>query len=303
MSDNPSCRYVDGDAEASVSYYPYELAGMPSPDAYNHSLKYLPTLWSAELWGRNSASSWVNSFPIPFSKQLRITLQFTAPSGHATIYYQGHGLLNVLPMFGRLPIPPNARLVIQRNRLVLPRLHYLNVSDFKVGSGIVAAIAIAFTAPNQNTLEGCFHWCVRRTQSAVRRRNLRFTTEPSHVVTAALRYSTSNSPYPGQLHSTGTEDEFLSSYYFDLGPFESKTAGLLYKSVPSYSGDPVATAMWRTYQVGIRSTFARLHTARERQRCRAAGPALDFLRRRRLHMAQRRHFRRRHWRQVHDRAG
>ena len=33
-------RFVDGESEASVSYYPYELAGMPSPDAYNHSLKY-----------------------------------------------------------------------------------------------------------------------------------------------------------------------------------------------------------------------------------------------------------------------
>jgi hypothetical protein len=164
-----------------VSYYPYELAGMPSPDAYNHSLKYahcrpplymcnilrryLPTLWSAELWGRNSASSWVNSLPVPFSTQLRITLQFTAPSGHATIYYQGHGLLQVpssnYNLFNKLPLPSSARLVIQRNRLLLPRLQYLNISNFKTGSGVVAAIAIAFTAPNQNTLEGCFHWSAR----------------------------------------------------------------------------------------------------------------------------------------------
>ncbi len=171
-------RFVDGESTASVSYYPYELAGMPSPDAYNHSLKcaprlpplhlcnilrrYLPTLWSAELWGRNSASSWVNSLPVPFSTQLRITLQFTAPSGHATIYYQGHGLTQVpsstYNLFNKLPLPSSARLVIQRNRLLLPRLQYLNISDFKSGSGVVAAIAIAFTAPNQNTLEGCFHW-------------------------------------------------------------------------------------------------------------------------------------------------
>ena len=149
---------MDGESQASVSYYPYELAGMPSPTAYNHSLKYLPTLWSAELWGRNSASSWVNSLPIPFVSQLRITLQFTAPSGHATIYYQGHGLMGAALSFGKIDLPPVARLVIQRNRLVLPRLQYLNVSDFKSGTGVVAAIAIAFTAPNQNTLEGCFHW-------------------------------------------------------------------------------------------------------------------------------------------------
>jgi hypothetical protein len=149
---------VDGETEASVSYFPYELAGMPSPAAYNYSLKYLPTLWSAELWGRNSASSWVNSFPIPFKASLRITLQFMAPSGHATIYYQGHGVLGVAPSFGKIQMPPSARLVIQRNSLLLPRLHYLNISQFQTGYGIVAAIAIAFTAPNQNTLEGCFHW-------------------------------------------------------------------------------------------------------------------------------------------------
>ncbi len=225
-----------------MSYYPYELAGMPSPTAYNHSLNYKPTLWSAELWGRNSASSWVNSLPIPFSRQLRITLQFTAPSGHATIYYQGHGLIASdyqLSLFGKLIIPASARLVIQRNRLVLPRLQYLNITDFKSGRGLVAAIAIAFTAPNQNTLEGCFHWYTYRLPPL----------SIYAVLTHARRYSSSNLPYPGQLHSTGTEDEFLSSYYFDLGPFASKTAGLLYKSVPSYSGDPVATAMWRTYQV------------------------------------------------------
>ena len=157
-SDCCDNRYVDGEADACVSYFPYELAGMPSPAAYNYSLKYQPTLWSAEFWGRNSASSWVNSLPIPFKSALRITLQFMAPSGHATIYYQGHGLLGLAPSFANIQMPPSARLIIQRNSLLLPRLHYLNISDFKTGYGIVAAIAIAFAAPNQNTLEGCFHW-------------------------------------------------------------------------------------------------------------------------------------------------
>ncbi len=79
-------------------------------------------------------------------------------------------------------------------------------------------------------------------------------------------------PYPGQLHSTGTEDEFLSSYYFDLGPFESRTAGLLYKSVPSYSGDPVAIAMWRTYQVGCLPPSLPQSRCRSCRRCCRTSP-------------------------------
>ena len=83
----------------------------------------------------------------------------------------------------------HARPTVQRNALVLPPLAYLNVSQFQSGrEGLVAALALAFVAPNLNTLEGCFH-----------------------------TYPTADTLYPGQLHTTGTEDEFLSSYYFDLG--------------------------------------------------------------------------------------
>ena len=205
--------FLDGEKNASVSFFPYELGGLPSIEAYNTS--YPKTVWSAELWGRNSATSWVNSFPIPFLTSLRITLQFVGAGG-CTIYYQAHGLDGVPASFGRVPLPPAARLVIQRHALVLPRLAYLPLSSFASGHGIIAAITTAFVAPNLNTLEGCHHF-----------------------------YNTASTPYPGQLHSTGTEDEFASSYYFDLGPFQTKVAGLFYK-------DEVAGAshisMWRTYQ-------------------------------------------------------
>ena len=58
------------------------------------------------------------------------------------------------------------------------------------------------------------------------------------------------------LRSTGTEDEFLSSYYFDLGPFFGLSAGLFYAE----SGDGVdplgaQSAMYRTYQVPYTSAF------------------------------------------------
>lgn len=175
--------YIDGETSPSVSLFPYELAGTPSLTSYNISKSTNVHTWAAELWGRNSASSWINSFPVPFGASLRMTLQHVGASGAATVYYQAHGLLDAgQPTFGRLPLPVGARLVLQRNDLVLPRLAYLPVANFSSGGGFLAAISIAFVAPNLNTLEGCFHF-----------------------------YPTASTPYPGQLHSTGTEDEFISS--------------------------------------------------------------------------------------------
>ena len=144
-----------------------------------HHRKDPKSVWSAELWGRNrwvgaracpavgreaaayaptfSATSWVNSFPIPFVSSARITLQFMGATGGATIYYQAHGLDGVAATFGRVPLPATARLVLQHNDLVLPRLAYLPVSSFASGRGLVAAIALAFVAPNLNTVSGPPH--------------------------------------------------------------------------------------------------------------------------------------------------
>ncbi len=169
------------------------------------------------MWARNSATSFTNTLPIPFVTSLRITLTFTAAVGKsAVLYYQAHGALTTKSTFSfnAVDLPISARLVVQRNDLVLPRLAYLPIVNVSAGSSaVIAAMAIAFTAPNLNTLEGCFH-----------------------------SYTTASTPYPGQLHSTGTEDEFLSSYYFDQGPFQGRGAGVFYKR-----DTPAAVSMWRSY--------------------------------------------------------
>ena len=143
---------------------------------------------------------------------MRITLKYTGHAGSAFVWYQAHGLTAAAARLGVVPLPPSARLVVQTNDLTVPTLGYLNVSHVSRGVGVVAALAMVISAPNLNTLEGCFHF-----------------------------YPTADAAYPGQLHSTGTEDEFLSSYYFDAGPFDSKRAGLVYKT-----GNGIAA--WRTYQ-------------------------------------------------------
>jgi hypothetical protein len=174
--------YLDGEALPSLSYFPYEMTGIPSVQAWNSTPR--GSTWSSALFARYSATSFTNTMPIPFASGLKVTLQYLGAT-QVTIYYQAHGLLSAAtrPQFGGLPLPAGARMVMQRSVLTLPRLAYLAVSNFSAGtSGLVAAIAIAFTAPNLNTLEGCFHF-----------------------------YTTAATPYPGQLHSTGTEDEFISS--------------------------------------------------------------------------------------------
>ena len=216
--------YIDGEAAPSLTFFPYEFTGGSGLDSYNRTLAIPATTWTADLWGRNSATSWTNSFLIPFGTSLRITLKYvgTVDPG-AYVYYQAHGVLDAhAASFGKVPLPATARLVVQRQALTLPGLGYLNVSQFSRGqAGLVAALALAFVAPNLNTLEGCFHF-----------------------------FPTAATPYPGQLHSTGTEDEFLSSYYFDLGLFASRSAGLLYKAAGDlpHGGTSASAAMWRTYQ-------------------------------------------------------
>jgi hypothetical protein len=168
--------FVDGSPTPSLSYYPYELTGIPSEKAWNSTPR--STAWSGALFARYSATSFTNTMPILFSSGIKITLAYMGTQS-STIYYQAHGVYTSSPpLLGSIPLPPTARLVMQRNVLTLPRLAYLNVTAFPAGtSGLIAALAISFTAPNLNTLEGCFHF-----------------------------YPTASTPYPGQLRSTGTEE-------------------------------------------------------------------------------------------------
>jgi hypothetical protein len=184
--------YLDGEATPSITYWPYELACVfstafvwsrrPPPLLHTTPLTLralsppcsaIPSLmawgtihsapqqqpWGSPLFSRNSATSFVNNIPIPFLYSVRITLTYTG-NASAVLYYQAHGIMTQgVPTFhfGDLDLSINSRLVIQRNDLTLPRLAYLPIVNFTSGAGVIAAMAIAFTAPNLNTLEGCFN--------------------------------------------------------------------------------------------------------------------------------------------------
>jgi hypothetical protein len=154
--------YLDGEEAPSLSYCPYELAGVPSIEAF--AATPAEATWSSALYGRYSKTSWNSNLPVPFLTSIAITLEFkpTVEGPVATaVYYQAHGMDGVAPAFGNFgALPSGARLEIQKqNPLALKGLGYLSVVDVPSGSsGLVAGLSLAFEAPNLNTLEGCFHF-------------------------------------------------------------------------------------------------------------------------------------------------
>ena len=142
------------------------------------------TTWTSALFQRNSATSWVNTLPIPFTTSYRVALSYTPASGATTIYFQAsrtaarqrpsghrswfpplplplrqtHGMDGVTPQLGLVPLPATARLHIDTGSLVMQPLDYLALVNRSAGeAGLIAGVSIAFTAPNENTLEGCTH--------------------------------------------------------------------------------------------------------------------------------------------------
>jgi hypothetical protein len=74
--------------------------------------------------------------------------------------HQTHGLDGILPTFGPVALPASARLHIDTGSLVMQPLDYLALVNRSAGeAGVIAGVSIAFTAPNENTLEGCTHLC------------------------------------------------------------------------------------------------------------------------------------------------
>lgn len=104
-----------------------------------------------------------------------------APS-HSVVS-QVRGAENLPINIGGVPVPTSARLNVQVTNMTLQPLEFAPVAAAPRGTnGVLALHTLSFTAPNLNSLEGCYH-----------------------------AYTPGNASFPGMLLSSGTED------YFDSG--------------------------------------------------------------------------------------
>jgi hypothetical protein len=153
--------------------------------------------WGTSRMGKTGHPSGVfNSYKIPFGNGIKMTAEL-APEVHQpqTFWWITRGVTNYPLHVGHLALPPTARLRLHRKEHVqlkpLDEIEILNTQH----SGLLYCVALAASSGNFNYLEAC------------------------------LRAYPDESREPIFL-SSGTEDYFLGTYYFNAGRYHLPMAGL-----------------------------------------------------------------------------
>ena len=188
--------YVDGEAAASIDMELFMGTGIGFGDE--------SAPWGSEKMGRTGSGNTVyNTYRIPFGKSVRVTGQLapTTP-GHPLFWWIIGGTENLPVQIGGVTLPENARLRLYKveNHLAQP-LEEVALCDVP-GAGALYQVTIAVqgtrhaeTGSNNGFLEGCI------------RAYLDGEKEPT-------------------LLSSGFEDYFLGTYYFNHGKYANALAGV-----------------------------------------------------------------------------
>jgi hypothetical protein len=176
-------------------YYPAHGMGLPN-QVFNNP-------WSSELFGRGAkqGGTW-NTFKIPFSKSVNLTAILPQQYDGNPVYWmtvkgvKGTSKI-VLGKNSPLELPAGARLKLYAyDKLPMKPLEFLTLSNSQ-RSGAVIAVNLAVESGNLNFLEGCIR---------------------AHY----------NGGKDKVLIASGTEDYFMSAFYFDGGLFQFPSVGLTY---------------------------------------------------------------------------
>ncbi len=185
--------YVDGEEKPSIDMDLYMGHGIGFND--NHAP------WACKFMGKLGKQNGIfNNYPIPFGKSVKVTAQKAPKSDpNPAIWWIIRGVENGRVMLGGTELPEKARLKLVRNEglEVEPRQEF-DLFDVP-GKGAVFQVAIAAKGlaggGNITYLEACI------------RAYLAGKKEPVMI-------------------SSGLEDYFLGTYYFDTGRYYNDMAGL-----------------------------------------------------------------------------
>lgn len=162
-------------------------------------------------WGGSGGSGFFNTFLVPFGRSVNVTVSLGGPGGGEYFWLVLRGRTKaqlVLP--GGMALPPTARLRSYENRPTpLPVYATLALFNSSAANGALLMVSLAVRAPSGSFafLEGC----VRGHDNA------------------------SAAPW---LLSSGTEDYFLGTFYFDKGQYFLPLAGVTSLCPEPSDGNP-----------------------------------------------------------------
>ena len=188
--------YVDGETTASIDMELFLGAGIGFGDE--------SAPWGSEKMGRTGGGVTVyNTYRIPFQKDVRVTGQLAPGTpGHPLFWWIIGGTENLPVQIGGVTLPENARLKLYKveNYTAQP-LEEVALCDVK-GAGALYQVTIAAkgtrhseAGPNNGFMEGCI------------RAYMDGEKEPT-------------------LLSSGFEDYFLGTYYFNRGKYATALSGV-----------------------------------------------------------------------------
>lgn len=181
--------YIDGEKEPSINMDLYLGHGI----GFNDNTAPWATKHVGKIGKRNGI---YNNYRIPFGTSIRVTAQRSPEAAeNPQIWWIIRGMENGRVNLGGVELPENARLKLYRlEDYDAKPLEEFDLSK-STGQGALYQVMIAGDSTNLSYLEAC------------------------------MRAYLGNDPKPLML-SSGLEDYFLGTYYFDTGKFHADIAGL-----------------------------------------------------------------------------
>eukprot|EP01102_Stenamoeba_stenopodia_P004782 TRINITY_DN15143_c0_g1_i1.p1 TRINITY_DN15143_c0_g1~~TRINITY_DN15143_c0_g1_i1.p1 ORF type:complete len:367 (-),score=99.63 TRINITY_DN15143_c0_g1_i1:74-1096(-) len=200
--------YIDGETTPSIEYQLYLAHGIGFGDD--------STWQGSDITGKTAHGGGLyNTYRIPFGASIKITAALAYEADN-TFWFIVRGLENMPVIIGDLVLPSDARLKLYKNEAVtLQPLEYTTLASVNSSAGALFMVTIEAESLDLNFLEACF------------RAYIDGASQP-------------------QFLSSGTEDFFLSAFYFNGGLFTTSQSGLTHFDVPS--GGEQKISMYKFFQ-------------------------------------------------------
>ncbi len=192
MDENTMIRiYIDDESTASLQFMLLLAHGVGFDEKSESA--YIP--WGTRRIAHAADGGIYNTYRIPFSKSFRVTAEH--PSGGA-FWYIIRGVHNYPLIVGDLVLPKTSRLYVYKNvGKELTPLEFITLANVTGSAGALFQVTIAAASTDYNYLEAC------------------------------VRAKIDDDENTSWL-SSGTEDFFLSAYYFNKGAYHFDNAGLTF---------------------------------------------------------------------------